>query len=669
MIKKLVAILLVGVLLSGLLVVSVTVVATPAAEMIPVIIMFKDRPHTALIEQYQGDIKTVYHLQPALAASLPPKAVENLERNPKIAYIVRDLEIYTMGEVYDWGVARIDADVVHAGGNTGEGIKVAILDTGIDYTHPDLAANYAGGTDCADKDDDPMDVGGHGTHCAGIVAAALNDAGVIGVAPGAELYAVKVFTDSGGGSYSDVISALEWCIENDIQVISMSFGSSYRSGDPGIEPWINAAYNAGIVLVGAAGNDGNRFATGDSVIYPARYSNVIAVAATDRYDKRASFSSTGPAVELAAPGVAITSTVPGGAYEAWSGTSMACPHVAGTAALVIGSGITDNEAVRLCLQATAEDLGAAGKDNLYGYGLVDAEAAAALPAGNEPPVADAGGPYSGTTGVAVAFDGSGSYDPDGDPLTYTWAFGDGSTGTGVQPTHVYSASGTYTVTLVVNDGSVDSEPSTATATISEGVVNAPPVADAGPDQTALVGAVVLFNGSGSYDSDGTITAYDWDFDDGSTGSGKTTTHAYGTAGTYTVVLTVTDDRGSTATDEATVTATAAGADVMHVASIGMSTESRTAGKNTFVCALATVTVADAAGVPVAGASVAGRWSGAATDSDSGLTDATGAVTLTSDSVKLKTAATFTFTVTDVNKDGWTYDPAANTVTSGSIAWP
>ena len=319
----------------------------------------------------------MYQIEPAVAASLPQKAIDALEKNPKIAFIVQDLEIFTMAdETLDWGVDRIDADIVHEYNIWGTGVKVAIMDTGIDYNHPDLAANYKGGYDFAGRfvwqgrnDDDPMDKQGHGTHCAGIVAAVKgNDIGVIGVALEADLYAVKVFDDRGNGRYSDAIEGLEWCIDNDIQVISMSFGSAYSAGDPGIEPWIDAAYDAGILLVGAAGNEGSGE---DTVIYPARYDAVIAVAATNSGDTRASWSSTGPDVELAAPGVSIYSTWRGGGYKTLSGTSMACPHVAGTAALVIGE---DN--VRQRLQNTAEDLGATGKDNLYGYGLVDAFKAA-----------------------------------------------------------------------------------------------------------------------------------------------------------------------------------------------------------------------------------------------------------------------------------------------------
>ena len=393
---------------------SVDVVYDSTSTPKPVIIMFKDKSDADLIKQHGGQIKSAYRLKPALAASLPQKAIDNLRSNPKIEFIVDDLQIFTMGETLDWGVDRIDAAVVHESNNNGTGINVAIMDTGIDYAHPDLTANYEGGYDFgggytgAPNDADPMDFNGHGTHCAGIAAAVRgNEIGVIGVAPEADLYAVKVFTDDGYGSYSDVVEALEWCIDtrtddnpdNDIQVISMSFGSAYSAGDPGIESWINAAYDAGILLVGAAGNDGNPGGSGDSVIYPARYENVIAVAATDSSDNRASWSSTGPAVELAAPGVSIYSTYLDNGYAAMSGTSMACPHVTGTAALVWNAYPDyNNTEVRQRMQATAEDLGAAGKDTWYGYGLVDASAAAS-PTGSpdESPVVATPRTYDNTT--------------------------------------------------------------------------------------------------------------------------------------------------------------------------------------------------------------------------------------------------------------------------------
>jgi len=559
---------IVAILMAMLMVMSVTIVLAGGvaatkekqSEKTPVIIMFKDKTDKDLIKQHGGEIKSVYQIKPAVAVSLPQKAIDALEKNPKIAFIVPDLEIFTMAETLDWGVDRIDADIVHEY-NKGTGVKVAIMDTGIDYDHPDLAANYKGGYDFGGRlvwlgrnDDDPMDKQGHGTHCAGIVAAVKgNDIGVIGVAPEAYLYAVKVFDDRGNGRYSDVIEGLEWCIDNDIQVISMSFGSAYSAGDPGIEPWINAAYDAGILLVGAAGNEGSGE---DTVIYPARYANVIAVAATDRNNNRASWSSTGPDVELAAPGVSIYSTYLGGGYATMSGTSMACPHVAGTAALAIEAGEGD---VRQRLKDTADDLGTTGKDNQYGHGLVDADEAAP-PTGNQPPVANAKGPYTGDEGSSIEFDGSESSDPDGTIDSYEWDFGDGTSGTGSNPTHAYADNGEYTVTLTVTDDDGGTGIDNAAATIS----NVAPTADAGGPYTGYVGQAVTFAGSATDPGTADVLTYEWDFvyDTAFTvdTSGVDLTnpsHTYDSEGLYTVALCVSDDDGGVSTIfTATVTITA-----------------------------------------------------------------------------------------------------------------
>ena len=214
---------------------------------------------------------------------------------------------------------------------------------------------------------------------------------MVGVAPEARLYALKVLDQTGSGDFSNVIAALQWAVDHGVQITNNSYGSSQ---DPGsiVQAAFDNAAAAGILHVAAAGNSGNCQGTGDSVLFPARYGSVIAVAATDPSDVSPCFSSTGPAVELSAPGVSINSTVPGvpgGGYELLSGTSMASPHVAGTAALVISAGVTDtngngrvNDEVRTILDNTAHDLGPAGRDTWYGFGLVDAAAAVA---GSAPP--------------------------------------------------------------------------------------------------------------------------------------------------------------------------------------------------------------------------------------------------------------------------------------------
>jgi len=316
------------------------------------------------------------------AVLLPPQAEAALARIPGVVRIDPDVvvEAYPKPpdkgkppkepepppeETLPWGVDRIDAELAWDT-STGSEVKVAIVDTGIDLDHPDLQANIAGDVNIINSRKTGDDDNGHGTHVAGIVAAIDNDEGVIGVAPTANLYAVKVLDRKGSGFLSDVIAGLQWCIDNGMQIVNMSLGTS--SDIQSLHDAVSAVNNAGIIQVAAAGN-----AEGGPVGYPAAYSEVIAVSATDNTDTIASFSSVGPEVELAAPGAEIPSTWKGGDYKIASGTSMAAPHVTGTAALVIATGVTDVTIVRTRLQNTADDLGDVGKDNLYGYGLVDAE--------------------------------------------------------------------------------------------------------------------------------------------------------------------------------------------------------------------------------------------------------------------------------------------------------
>ncbi|MDY6917264.1 MAG: S8 family peptidase [Chloroflexota bacterium] len=413
------------------------------------------RDDQAVVRGIGGSVIDRYPLINACLARVPETAVGQLAADPRVEYVERDSTVQATGTL-PWGVDRIDAEIVWGAaedatsivpeGNAGDGIKLAVVDSGIDYDHPDLAGNYKGGYDFVNNDSDPMDDEGHGTHCAGIAAAVDNEEGVIGVAPEVELYAVKVLDNSGSGTVSDTIAGIEWAVANGIDILSLSIGSDdYSQAE---ENACQAAYDAGLLLVAAAGNDGNPAGTGDTVDYPARNSSVIAVAATDAADQRAVWdqnnaSATGPTIELAAPGDAIRSTAWNDSYAYGSGTSMACPHVAGVAALVWAAHPEwTNEDVRTALENTAEDLGSPGKDEWYGYGLVNAVASA------EPPTFSV--TLDASPGVAtLTVDGT-EYSASDLPKSFSWV--EGSSHDCAAPATVSESEGTQYVFTSWSDG-------------------------------------------------------------------------------------------------------------------------------------------------------------------------------------------------------------------------
>ncbi|MHC4165900.1 MAG: S8 family peptidase [Planctomycetota bacterium] len=353
-----------------------------------VVIGFKQKPSPSesekvLVHRAKAKIRRTYKLIPAVAASLPEEEIDKLRKNSKIAYVEEDA-VYTAAvdsgtfEELDnsWGVRHIFADVAHANGNRGMGVKVAVIDTGIDYTHEDLNGNYRGGYDFVFNDDDPFDdsFDSHGTYVAGIIAAEDDGAGIVGVAPEVDLYALKVLDGAGFGTVEWIIAGIDWAVQNGIDIVNLSIEGPHRQA---LQDACDEAYNAGVLLVAAGGNS---LVDGGAAMYPAAYDSVIAVTATDSSDVPGLFSPIDEQMELAAPGVGILSTVAGGSYDSESGTSTAAAHVTGTAALYVlantedlsGDGLVNNEDVRLMLQLTATDLGEAGKDNIYGYGLVNA---------------------------------------------------------------------------------------------------------------------------------------------------------------------------------------------------------------------------------------------------------------------------------------------------------
>jgi thermitase len=226
-------------------------------------------------------------------------------------------------------------------------VKVAIVDTGVDYNHPDLAGKVVKGYDFVDDDSDPMDLNNHGTHCAGIAAAVTNNAkGIAGMAPNVSVLAVRVLDANGSGSLDDVANGIYYAVDNGAKVVSLSLGGS--SGATSLQNAVNYAASKGVVVVAAAGNEST-----SAPSYPGYYSNAIAVAATDSSDYLASFSNYGSWVDVAAPGVDIASTIRNGGYAYMSGTSMATPLVAGIAGLLASQGRTASN-IRAAIENTAD---------------------------------------------------------------------------------------------------------------------------------------------------------------------------------------------------------------------------------------------------------------------------------------------------------------------------
>jgi len=316
------------------------------------------------------------------AVFVSKKGEEELLKSGKVLRIDPDVEVFALenirikgvklqpSQTLTWNIDQVDAEISWTI-STGDPVKVGVIDTGIDLKHPDLQANIKGGYNAINPLKSPNDDNGHGTHVAGIIAALNNSIGVVGVGPNIDLYAIKVLNANGSGYLSDVIEGLDWAITNKMQVVNMSLGTSQDVQS--FHDAIVRTYNAGITIVAAAGNSGG------SVSYPAAYPEVIAVSATDQNNQIASFSSRGPEVDLAAPGVSIYSTYKGQSYATLSGTSMAAPHVTGAAALIIDTkkcdlnldGVCTPAEVQQRLEQTAIDLGDPGKDNLYGSGLVN----------------------------------------------------------------------------------------------------------------------------------------------------------------------------------------------------------------------------------------------------------------------------------------------------------
>ncbi|MBA9042258.1 thermitase [Bacillus aryabhattai] len=267
---------------------------------------------------------------------------------------------------YQYGPQKVQApdawDVTTSNGN----IKIAIIDTGVQLNHPELAIKLWPGYNFVEGNLNPNDGNGHGTHVAGIAGALTeNSLGIAGIAPSASIIPVRALDNSGNGTLSNIANAITYSTNAGAKVINLSLGSS--QGSITLENAINYAWNQGVVIVAAAGNEAS-----NTLTYPAAYQNVIAVASTDINDQKSDFSNYGTWVEVSAPGSTILSTYTGSYYAYLSGTSMACPHVAGLAALLAAQG-KNNVQIKNTILSTCDPVPGTGL--YWTYGRINANRA------------------------------------------------------------------------------------------------------------------------------------------------------------------------------------------------------------------------------------------------------------------------------------------------------
>ena len=483
-----------------------------------------------------GKVRYTYHSAlRGMAIELPDAAAAALAREPSVTTVEQDqvMSIVTTQSGATWGIDRIDQHPLPLDGSytynaDGSGVTAYIIDTGILFSHSEFGGRAVTGVDEVTPGGDAADCNGHGTHVSGTVGGTT-----YGVAKNVSLVAVRVLDCGGSGSNSGVIAGVDWVTANHRSpaVANMSLGGGLSSA---LDQAVANSIASGVTYGIAAGN-GNFLGIAQNACNtsPADVPSAITVSATDNTDTKASWANYGTCVDIFGPGVNITSSWYTGttATNTISGTSMATPHVVGSAALYLQANPAATPAQvssALTSNATANVVksGGSGSPNLL---LYTAFINAAPP--TAPPVARF---TSSCSGLTCTFDASSSTALS--TATYSWDFGDATSGAGKTTSHGYAAAGSYAVTLTVADANGTST-STGTVTVT---VPPPTPAPVASFTYSCSSRTCSFNASATTNA----TSYSWNFGDGSSGSGVTTSHNFAPNRSYTVTLTATGSGGT-----------------------------------------------------------------------------------------------------------------------------